>query len=133
MKNKLKEKDYECFKKNKERLVNVFTMFNEIYGGTAFDVNILNMPTPILSVPNQNSHLQQWHIDFGSDERGFDTFISNIDINLCSLSVLHFPMGGAVNFLQCDVDTAATLIKKNDLANNNPAKIIKRGKYLFII
>ncbi len=112
MKNKLKEKDYECFKKNKERLVNVFTMFNEIYGGTAFNVNILNMPTPILSVPNQNSHLQQWHIDFGSDERGFDTFISNIDINLCSLSVLHFPMGGAVNFLQCDVDTAATLIKK---------------------
>jgi hypothetical protein len=101
-----------ALKKNKKRLVNVFTMFNEIYGGTAFDVNILNMPTPILSVPNLISHLQQWHIDYVSDDKGFDTFISNIDINLCNLSVLHFLMGGAVNFLQCDVDTAATLIKK---------------------
>ena len=53
------------------------------------------------------SHIQTWHVDFqGNYKKYFESFEY---LGMTNLSVLHFPMGGSLTYLQCDVESNIAL------------------------
>jgi len=49
-------------------------------------------------------------------------------LKMCSLSVLHFPMGGYFTYLKCDIDASRSLLKKQITISgfNAKARLISR-------
>jgi hypothetical protein len=87
---------------------------------------VFRKATGILSVPKSNSHCQVWHADYqGSLSQYYEKYDA---LKMCSLSVLHFPMGGYFTYLKCDIDASRSLLKKQITISgfNAKARLISR-------
>ncbi len=92
---------------------------------------VFKKATGILSIPKPNSHCQVWHADY----QGFlDQYYEKYDaIKMCSLSVLHFPMGGYFTYLKCDIDASRALLERQNTLSGLNAKarvISKKGNLI---
>ena len=83
-----------------------------------------NETTAIVSKVHENSHLQNWHIDYEGDLIKY--YNEYKKTKMTSLSSLHCPMGGSLAYMQCDVDTSIAIAKEQQYDYNRMEKIAWR-------